>query len=421
MKAYVRASVRDEGRTEDVVQEIFLSAHNSLATLSHPRAFRSWLYQIAHNACLDEARRRSRNEELILGWDEFPPPDERIVVHHRSPHHELSQKEELADLTQALGGLPPSQHDALVMRELEGMSYDEIGRKMQLSPGAVESVLFRARRGLRRAYSKAAAFLPLPAFLGRRAASGEQASGASSIAAQAQGAAAQLSTVGGDQAASLVHKAAAVVAAIAVVGGGTAALETAGVKIPVLDSGTTKKEHVKPQAQVVGSAPAHNGVAGHGGSVPPGGTDHSKAAAGGGGSPPAVPAPGLSVPTSPALASPGAPPATTTPGTSAPGNSSPAKPVTLPSVGSNGSQGSQPTGGGANGGGSSNSTQGTTSPKKPPQQQLTTPTGQPIPTVLPPGIQRQLESGQRTLDDIPPGLQKKLAQGSSSSAATATP
>ena len=44
---YVRARVRDEGRTEDIVQEIFFSAHNSLATLSKPRAFRGWLYQIA--------------------------------------------------------------------------------------------------------------------------------------------------------------------------------------------------------------------------------------------------------------------------------------------------------------------------------------------------------------------------------------
>src|SRR4051794_35047941 len=44
---YVRANVRDQGRAEDLVQEIFFSAHSSLATLSHPAAFRRWLYQIA--------------------------------------------------------------------------------------------------------------------------------------------------------------------------------------------------------------------------------------------------------------------------------------------------------------------------------------------------------------------------------------
>ena len=154
ISSFVRASVRDEGRTEDLVQEIFFSAHSSLSTLAHPRAFRSWLYQIARNACLDEARRRSRQDELILGWEEFPPPDERIVVHNQSADRALSQKEELANLTQALDGLPQSQHDALVLRELEGMSYDEIGRRMRLSRPAVESVLFRARRGLKGEYSR---------------------------------------------------------------------------------------------------------------------------------------------------------------------------------------------------------------------------------------------------------------------------
>lgn len=406
---YVRASVRDEGRTEDIVQEIFFSAHNSLATLSHPRAFRTWLYQIAHNACLDEARRRRRNDELILGWDEFPPPDERIVFHHRGPDHQLSQKEELADLTQALGGLPPSQHEALVLREVEGMSYDEIGRRMQLSPGAVESVLFRARRGLKRAYSKAAALLPLPAFL-RRAGSGEEASGASSFAAQAQSTAAQLTTVGGDQAVSLVHKAAAVAAAVAVVGGGTVAIEQAGVKIPVLDSITAKKDHGKSQV-TAGPAAGGDRAGGHGGPVPPGGAGHPTAAAGGGGSSPAVAPPTSNVPSS-AVGSPGAPPPTapgpTAPGNSSPGTSSPPKSGTSPSSGSNAPQTNQP-----------NSTQGTKSPTKTKSQQLTTPAGEPIPSVLSPGIQRQLESGKRTLDDLPPGQQKKLANGSTSAPTTA--
>ena len=298
---FVRASVRDEGRTEDVVQEIFFSAHSSLSKLANPSAFRPWLYQIARNACLDEARRRSRQDDLILGWEEFPPPDERIVIHNQGADRMLSRKEELANLTQALDGLPQSQHDALVLRELEGMSYDEIGRRMRLSRPAVESVLFRARRGLRgeyveiqtgrrcrrmqalmaeiaegmgelrerrklirhmrdcapcrreaaalglsglavpseerrgleRAFSRVAAFLPLPAFFGRRAGETETLSStaSSSFAAQAQSAAFQLSTVGSDHVVSAMHKAAAVVAAVAVVGGGGVAMHKAGVPL----------------------------------------------------------------------------------------------------------------------------------------------------------------------------------------------
>jgi len=313
---FVRASVRDEGRTEDLVQEIFFSAHSSLSSLAHPAAFRTWLYQIARNACLDEARRRSRQDDLILGWEEFPPPDERVVIHNQGADRVLSQKEELANLTQALDGLPSSQHEALVLRELEGMSYDEIGRRMRLSRHAVESVLFRARRGLKgeyseiqtgrrcrrmqalmaeiaegmgdlserrklirhmrdcgscrreaaalglsglavpsderrgleRAFSRLAAYLPLPAFFGRRAGEAEQFSGGGgSFVAQAQSAAFQLSTIGGDHVVSAIHKAAAVMAAVAVVGGGGVAMQKAGVvlpvTIPVFDSAAAPPHH----------------------------------------------------------------------------------------------------------------------------------------------------------------------------------
>jgi hypothetical protein len=106
------------------------------------------------------------------------------------------------------------------------------------------------RRGLGRAFSRLAAFLPFPAFFGRRAGETEQISGAGSFTAQAQGAAAQLSTVAGDHVVSAVHKAAAVVAAVAVVGGSGVAVQKAGVhlpvKIPGFDSAAAKAHQGKP-------------------------------------------------------------------------------------------------------------------------------------------------------------------------------
>jgi RNA polymerase sigma factor (sigma-70 family) len=383
--AYVRSSVRDEGRAEDLVQEIFFSAHSRLSSLEHPGAFRTWLYQIARNACLDEARRRSRQEDLILGWEEFPPPDERIVIHNHGADRALSQKEELADLTQALDGLPQSQHEALVLRELEGMSYDEIGRRMRLSRHAVESVLFRARRGLKgeyseiqtgrrcrrmqllmadiaegmgdlrerrklirhmrdcspcrreaarlglaglavpsderhgleRAFSRVAAFLPLPAFFGRRASEAEQFSGASSFAAQAQGAAIQLTAIGSDHVVSAIHKAAAVMAAVAVVGGGGVAMQKAGVTlpmtIPVFDSttGATQQDRARDNGTLRGGGLAtHSKNAyGTGGAAPTDAAHQAPVV----GSPAALTAPSAA---SPPAASPPAPPATpATPGT----------------------------------------------------------------------------------------------------------
>jgi RNA polymerase sigma factor (sigma-70 family) len=383
--AYVRSSVRDEGRTEDLVQEIFFSAHSSLSSLENPSAFRTWLYQIARNACLDEARRRSRQEDLILGWEEFPPPDERIVIHNHGADRALSQKEELANLTQAMDGLPHSQHEALVLRELEGMSYDEIGRRMRLSRHAVESILFRARRGLRgqysdiqtgrrcrrmqllmaeivegmgdlrerrklirhmrdcspcrreaarlglaglavpseerrgleRAFSRVASFMPVPAFFGRRASEAEQFSGATSFAAQAQGAALQLTAMGSDHVVSAIHKAAAVMAAVAVVGGSGVAIQKAGVTlpmtIPVFDSATGSTQQDRPGGDTprLSRLPKHPKAAmGTGGAAPNVGAHQAPAS----GSPASPTSPPAAAPA--ATAPPSGPPAPATTGTS---------------------------------------------------------------------------------------------------------
>src|SRR4051794_24513409 len=456
---FVRASVRDDGRAEDVVQEVFFSAHKSLPSLEHPGAFRSWLYQIARNACLDEARRRSRQDELMFGWEEFPPPDDRIVSHSQSADMSLSQKEELANLTQALDGLPESQHEALVLREIGGMSYDEIGRRMQLSRPAVESVLFRARRGLKgeyseistgerckrmqlvmgrvseglgdlgerrklirhmrdcpscrrdaaalglaglavpsderhglqRALSRVAGFLPLPAFFGRRAQEGEQLSGAGSVAAQAQGAATQLSTavgsVGGDHAASVIHKAAAVVAAVAVVGGGGVAIEKAGVRLPVklpgLHSAKTHKDVAPAAGAAAGGnvAPGLPGATGNGAGAGQPPLPGALGGSGGHGSP--APQGASSTPTGESQPSTGLPtsgtptdPTATVPGAGTPAVTAPDSPATPVSGGSKppnkgGSTGSGGTGsGGTSGSGGSTTDSGTTG-----SPTLVTPTG----------------------------------------------
>jgi RNA polymerase sigma factor (sigma-70 family) len=154
ISAYVRVTIGDDGRTEDLVQEIFVGALRSLPALESTSAFKPWIYQIARNACLDELRRRSRTDEIFMGTDDFPPPDERLIAHSQSAHGALLGKEELEHLREALDGLPESQHDALVLRELAGLSYDEIGRHLRLSRPAVESIIFRARRGLKGEYSE---------------------------------------------------------------------------------------------------------------------------------------------------------------------------------------------------------------------------------------------------------------------------
>jgi RNA polymerase sigma factor (sigma-70 family) len=152
--AYVRTIVPHHARAEDVVQEIFVSALRRLDTLEEPAAFRGWLYEIARNACVDDIRRVKRDGEIFIRSNDFAPYDLHPPRQAQSIHVTVAWKEELNHLKEALGGLPQSQHEALVLRELGGMSYDEIGSKMKLSRPAVESMLFRARRGLKTHFSE---------------------------------------------------------------------------------------------------------------------------------------------------------------------------------------------------------------------------------------------------------------------------
>jgi len=148
--AYVRSMCGDHARAEDVAQEAFMSALRGLRSSDKEIAFRPWLYEIAKNACIDHMRRGGRSVEVSIDSDDFSPQEEGRISQSVAPTDtEVARRKELESLQMAFGDLPESQHQILVMRELEGLSYDRIGSRMGLSRPAVESLLFRARRTLR--------------------------------------------------------------------------------------------------------------------------------------------------------------------------------------------------------------------------------------------------------------------------------
>ena len=147
---YAGRTLGDDGRAEDVVQEIFISALRGIGTLDRPAGFKPWLYRIAHNACVDHMRRRGKTEEVPFDSQGLPPAEEiRLFRQMPSSHAALAQKENFNNLRKALTDLPEAQGQILVLRELEGLSYEEIAERMNISRSAVESMLFRARRALR--------------------------------------------------------------------------------------------------------------------------------------------------------------------------------------------------------------------------------------------------------------------------------
>jgi RNA polymerase sigma factor (sigma-70 family) len=156
ISAYIFGMVHDHGRAEDLTQEVFVSALRRMRQTDRPIAFKPWIYEIAKNACIDAFRRTRRTEEVSIDAEEgLAPADHgKLASISPSPETAVEGKQQLDDLCGAFGGLSDAHHQILVMRELEGLSYREIGERLGMSRPSVESTLFRARRRLTEEYQE---------------------------------------------------------------------------------------------------------------------------------------------------------------------------------------------------------------------------------------------------------------------------
>lgn len=136
----------------DLAQEAFLNAWRGLKFFKGDSAFSTWVYRLASNACIDHLRRKKRRQDIDLpmptaGEDDSQPdiPDDRF-----RPEQALERQELRQTLTQALDQLSNEHRQVLVMRELNGLSYQEIADVLDLEPGTVKSRIARARISLRK-------------------------------------------------------------------------------------------------------------------------------------------------------------------------------------------------------------------------------------------------------------------------------
>ncbi len=137
--------VRTHDVADDVAQEAFVRAWRSLDRFELGRPFGPWVCRIAANLALNHVRSpRAREEGLPEGHAE-------VAGGGLGPLEAVLDAEARQVLETAIAGLPAEQRSVFVLRALEEMSYDEIGRALELSPGTVMSRLFRARQRLARA------------------------------------------------------------------------------------------------------------------------------------------------------------------------------------------------------------------------------------------------------------------------------
>ena len=134
----------------DVSQEAFLKAYHALGSFRGESKFSVWLYRIVSNACLDFLRERKRRAEVSLsvGDDEDESAEVEIRDDSLSPETLLERKLTREAVQRGLLSLPEDQRKILLLREIQGFSYEEIGRILSLESGTVKSRIFRARRKL---------------------------------------------------------------------------------------------------------------------------------------------------------------------------------------------------------------------------------------------------------------------------------
>jgi len=142
--------IRDSAEVLDVTQEAFIKAYRALGGFRGDSAFYTWLYRIAVNTVknyLVAQGRRPPGEDLDTETAEQMELGGRLRE-VATPEHELLTEEIAATVQQALADLPDDLRTAITLRELEGLSYEEIAQAMECPIGTVRSRIFRAREAI---------------------------------------------------------------------------------------------------------------------------------------------------------------------------------------------------------------------------------------------------------------------------------
>ena len=146
-------ALRMTGNSEDaadMAQEAFIKAYNSLTAFRGDSKFSVWLYRIVSNVCLDFLRSRSRKQTVSLSTenDDGEEVELDIADETHSPEQLLDRSLSRDAVRRGLAALPPDHREILLLREIQGLSYEEIADVLGLEAGTVKSRIFRARKKL---------------------------------------------------------------------------------------------------------------------------------------------------------------------------------------------------------------------------------------------------------------------------------
>ena len=147
--ALVSRYVSDAGEVEDVTQEAFIKAYRALGKFRGDSAFYTWLYRIAANAAKNHLVAKGRRPGADATIEDAEGFDEGGMLSESASPEALAMGGELAEVVEsALNALPDELKAALMLREFDGLSYDDIADVLGCPVGTVRSRIFRAREAI---------------------------------------------------------------------------------------------------------------------------------------------------------------------------------------------------------------------------------------------------------------------------------
>ena len=155
--------LRNHEDSMDVVQDVFVKVHRHLPKFKGDSSFYTWLYRIVVNLCIDRKRRAAKARMVDYDDTRAQTPDESrgattlATTHLDGPARALDRKELRQQMNKALDMLSDSHRKILVLREIEGLSYEELADVLELAKGTVMSRLFHARQNFQKAFQSAQA------------------------------------------------------------------------------------------------------------------------------------------------------------------------------------------------------------------------------------------------------------------------
>jgi RNA polymerase sigma-70 factor (ECF subfamily) len=147
--------VRDRALAEDLAQETFIKVLNAIRSYRPEFKFSSWIFKIANNAAIDQLRRRGLDTLSLDGSPHAHTPEEmqstapQLGARQESPLDEVAARELGGQIEQAIAKLRPEYRACILLRHVEGHSYEEIAEMLELPLGTVKTYIHRARNELR--------------------------------------------------------------------------------------------------------------------------------------------------------------------------------------------------------------------------------------------------------------------------------